>query len=88
MGRYILRFTGTGPKPAADVKRIRAAAQLTVLDDSARMLLVEASKERIKEVVSAMPGWSWSPERTIRLPDPRPKPRRKPRDRNGRCSDQ
>jgi hypothetical protein len=87
MGRYILRFTGTGPRPAADVKRIRCAAKLTVLDDSARMLLVEASEERVKEVISSMPGWSWSPERTIRLPDSRPRPRRRPKDRNGRSGD-
>jgi len=80
MGRYILRFTGTGPKPAVDVMRIRAAAKLTVLDDSARMLLVEASEEHIKEMISSMPGWTWSPERTIRLPDSRPRPRRKPKD--------
>jgi hypothetical protein len=80
MGRYILRFTGTGPKPAVDVKRIRSAPQMTVLDDSARMLLVEAAEEQIKEVVSSMPGWTWSPERTIRLPDSRPRPRRKPKD--------
>ena len=85
MGRYILRSTGTGSKPTADMKRIRAAPRVTVLDDSGRMLLVEASEERVKELVSAMSGWSWSPERTIRLPDPRPKPRRKPENKNG-CS--
>ena len=79
MGRYILRFTGTGAKPAADVKRIRSASKLTVLDDSARMLLVEASQERVREVISSMPGWTWTPERTIRLPDSRPRPRRKPK---------
>jgi hypothetical protein len=39
------------------------------------MLLVEASEERVKEVIGSMPGWTWSPERMIRLPDPRPKPR-------------
>lgn len=87
MGRYILRFTGTGAKPAADVKRIRAAPRVTVIDDSGRMLLVESTEERVKEVVAAMSGWSWSPERTIRLPDLRPKPCRKPKNKNGRSGD-
>jgi hypothetical protein len=79
MGKYILRYVGTGPRPVADVQRIRAVQELTVLDDSSRMLLIEASEERVKEVVGSMPGWTWSPERTIRLPDPRPKPRRGPK---------
>jgi hypothetical protein len=80
MSRFIVRYVGTGPRPAADVQRIRAAQELTVIDDSSsRMLLVEASEERVKEVVGSMPGWIWSPERTFRLPDPRPKPRRGPK---------
>jgi hypothetical protein len=79
MSRYILRYTGTGPRPAADVERIRAAPELTVLDESSRMLLVEASAGELARLVESMPGWTWSPERTIRLPDPRPKPRRSPK---------
>ncbi len=80
MARYIVRYVGTGPRPAADVERIRAAQELTVLDDSSsRMLLVEASEERVRQVVESMPGWIWSPERMFRLPDPRPKPRRGPK---------
>jgi hypothetical protein len=80
MGRYILRYVGTGASPAADMQRIRAAQELTVIDDSSsRMLLVEASEERLKELVGSLPGWIWSPQRMIRLPDPRPKPRRGPK---------
>lgn len=78
MGRYIVRYVGTGLRPAADVQRIRATQELTVLDDSSRMLLVEASEQQLSKVVGSMPGWTWSPERTIRLHDPRPKPRRGP----------
>jgi hypothetical protein len=80
MGRYILRYVGTGPRPAADVQRIRAAPELAVLDDSLRMMLVEASEGELAKVMGSMPGWTWSPERAIRLPDPRPKPRRGPED--------
>jgi len=73
-----VRWVGEGLRPAADVQRLRASPQLTVLDDSARMMLVETSEESLKEVMGALPGWTWSPERTIRLRDPRPKPRRGP----------
>jgi hypothetical protein len=80
MARFIIRYVGAGPRPASDVEHIRAAEELTVIDDSSsRMLLVEASEERVREVVGSMPGWIWSPERTYRLPDPRPKPRRGPK---------
>jgi hypothetical protein len=79
MGRYIVRYVGEGLRPAADVRRIRAVRALIVLDDSSRMLLVEASEQSLKELLGSMPGWSWSPERTIRLPDRRPKPRRGPK---------
>jgi hypothetical protein len=80
MGMYILRYIGTGPRPAADVQRIRAVPELTVLDDSSRMMLVEASEQQLTKVMGSMPGWTWSPERRIHLPDPRPKPRRGPKD--------
>jgi hypothetical protein len=79
MGRYIVRYVGTGPRPAADVQRIRAAQELTVLDDSPRMFLVEASEAQLHKLIGSMPGWTWSPERMIRLPDPRPKPSRGPK---------
>jgi hypothetical protein len=80
VGRFIVRWVGEGLRPSADVQRLRVSPQLTVLDDSARMLLVEASEESLKEVMGELPGWTWSPERTIRLRDPRPKPRRAPRE--------
>ena len=84
MGRYILRYTGTGPRPPGDLERIRTAAKLTVIDDSPRMLLVEAPEEQVRKVAASLPGWICSPERTIRLPDPRPRPRRGPGGRGER----
>ena len=74
-----MRYVGEGLRPAADVQRIRAAPGLTVLDDSSRMMLVEASQKNLKDLMGSLPGWTWTPERTIRLPDPRPRPRRRPR---------
>jgi len=79
MGTYILRYTGSGRRPAADVRRIRATPKLAVLDDAPRMLLVEASAQRVKALAASLRGWVCNPERTIRLPDPRPKPRRAPK---------
>ncbi len=79
MARYIVRYVGEGLRPSADLQRIRAAPGLTVLDDSARMLLVEGSPKNLEELMGSLPGWTWTPERSLRLPDPRPRPRRGPR---------
>jgi hypothetical protein len=79
VARYIVRYVGEGLRPAADVQRIRAAPGLTVLDDVTHMLLVEVSQKSLKDLMDSLPGWTWTPERAIRLPDPRPRPRRRPR---------
>jgi hypothetical protein len=78
VARYIVRWIGEGLRPAADLQRIRAAPGLTVLDDAARMLLVEANPRLLKQLLGSLPGWACTPERSLRLPDPRPRPRRGP----------
>jgi hypothetical protein len=79
MDRFILRYRGTGAKPAADVDRIRALPNITVIDDSSsRMLLVEAPEADVHSALENMPGWVMGKEQTIRLPDPRPMPRKAP----------
>jgi hypothetical protein len=72
MTRYILRFRGAGAKPAADVERVRALPHATVLDDTRRMLLVEAPAEELEGVLKDLPDWSVSEEQVVTLPDPRP----------------
>lgn len=78
MGRYIVRYVGEGRRPAGDLKRIRSVPKLSVLNSTARMLLVEASPKSLKELLGSLPGWTCTPERSLHLPDPRPRPRRGP----------
>ncbi len=74
MKRFILRYRGEGSKPEADVARIRALPDLTVLDDSSsRMLLVESTEKELRELMEGLPDWKMSPEQLIELPDPRPR---------------
>lgn len=75
MNRYILRFRGAGRKPAEDVERVRALPHTTVLDDSSRMLLVEAPAEELETALRDLPDWSMSEEQILTLPDPRPRVR-------------
>lgn len=71
--RFVLRFGGAGEKPRADVAKIRATRSLTVIDESPRMLLVDASEETLDRLMTALPEWTLSPEMSVPLPDPRPK---------------
>jgi hypothetical protein len=75
MGRFISRFNGVGEKPAEDVQRIRSLPNATVLDDSARMILIEAPDTAITELVK-LPQWDLSHESFVPLLDPRPKLRK------------
>ncbi len=79
-GRFILRYRGAGEPPERDVDRIRAVPGAEVVDQSARMLLVEGPADPLKALVDSMPDWIMTAERMIRLPDTRPKIRRGPRE--------
>lgn len=74
MQRYVLRFTGQGAAPAADLERISSTAGVSVIDTTARMVLVEASAADGSQLASTLAGWVCVPEQTVPLPDPRPRP--------------
>jgi hypothetical protein len=84
MSRYILRYTGAGAKPHDDVERLRALAHIKLIDESSKMLLVEApSLESLQTAVEGAGCWSITPEESIPLPPvhpelgkPRPRPKR------------
>ena len=65
LGRYVFRYRGRGPAPAADMARI--AGQVRVLDHVARMLLVVASSSQVARLVAALPRWIATEERTFRV---------------------
>lgn len=71
MERFILRFEGNGEKPAQDLERIRALPGVKIVDDSSRMVLVEAPSAGVTELVQALPHWSLSPEHFVPVPDVR-----------------
>jgi hypothetical protein len=75
VARFILRFTGPGEVPRDDLARIRALPAAKIIDNSARMLLVDAPPDGITQLLRDLPHWTMSPETFIGIPDPRPKPR-------------
>jgi hypothetical protein len=73
MARYILRFTGKGASTGDAKHRLTKLPDVQIVDESLRMLLVEAPPEAIGRLTEELPGWTSTLERTIPLPDPRPK---------------
>lgn len=78
MRRFILRYTGGGAAPPADVDAILGQGGLTVVDRTPRMLLVDAAPSVVDRLVGALRGWVSAPERSLPVPDVRPKVRRAP----------
>ena len=62
---YVLRYRGRGPAPAADVARIADAVK--VLDQVARMLLVEGSASQMASLAAALPCWLLREEQAFAL---------------------
>jgi hypothetical protein len=84
MSRYILRYHGEGAKPHDDVQRFRCLPEVKLIDESSKMLLVDApSAESLQAVLDTSGRWSISPEESMELPPrhpdlakPRPRPER------------
>lgn len=76
MPRFIFRFKGVGTKPVEDVRRIRTQAGTKILEESERMLLVDASTAKAEKLQSSLQDWSVCTEQSIPLPDPQQKLRR------------
>ncbi len=75
----MLRYSGEGPKPDADVARVHELSDAVVLDDSSsRMLLVESEPEPLRHLVDALPGWVMGPDMPYEVPDTRKKILRPP----------
>ena len=77
MGRFILRYQGAGAKPQSDVKKFSSLSNVKLVDESAKMLLVEAPTEKsLADAVADVEGWAICPECSIELPPPHPKLRK------------
>ena len=71
MSRYILRYGGSQAVPPEQLQSIRGTPGLRVLDQSPKMLLVDADESSLRERLKGMPGWSIHPEQGYPLPDTR-----------------
>ncbi len=75
--RFVLRYTGEGAKPDADVARVIELADV-VDSSSPRMLLVECDPEPLRSLVDDLPDWVMGADRAYEVPDTRKKVVRPP----------
>ena len=76
--RFVLRYRGDGPAPAADVSRVRGLDDAVVVDSSTRMLLVESEPEPLRQLLGTLPDWIMAPEQQYGVPDTRKRIERPP----------
>jgi hypothetical protein len=69
MSRFVIRFNGAGAKPANDVNLIQAHPALKVIDESARMLLVESDAATIDHLRRNLSDWQITAESSFSLPE-------------------
>ena len=74
MSRYVLRYRGSGPAPAAEIDRVRSDPRIKIVDESPRMFLVEASEADAESLRSELGGWLVGEEQFYAQVDPRQKP--------------
>lgn len=76
--RFVLRYRGEGARPEVDMARVRALAGAVIVEESSRMLLVEADEKRLGDLIDTLPDWVMAPEQTYAVPDTRQRVERPP----------
>ena len=71
MSRFVIRYNGPGTKPPNDVDLVRGQSALKVIDESARMLLVESDNGTIDHLRRNLSDWQITAETSFTIPDPR-----------------
>lgn len=86
MSRFILRYRGKGPRPAGVAEMIRSLPDATIIDDSGRMILVDAPEGALRGAVEQMASsaeWLIAPERVYSAPEPRARAKKGPASNRG-----
>lgn len=78
MSRFIARYRETGTPVSEATARLRAVPRVTVVDQSSRMVLVEAPEAMEAALREALPGWVIARERMVPVPTTRPTPHQEP----------
>jgi len=80
MSRFVIRYVGKGLAPKTISERIRLLPDAKVIDQSTRMLLVEADAAVLNPIFDGQEDWLLVPECQVSLPDVRPRSKRRTSD--------
>jgi hypothetical protein len=70
MSKLILRYRKPGPIPDSEKQRIYGLQDTFMIDEAARMLLVEGSEDALRSLLDPS-DWSITPDGKVAAPDPR-----------------
>ncbi len=71
MPRFVVRFRGQGKRPQDAVDRVQRIEGASILEDSDRMMLVDASEQALQRALTPETDWIITPEVTYPMPDTR-----------------
>lgn len=71
MPRFVVRYRGQGARPQDAVDRVRRIEGASILDDSDRTMLVDASEEALRGALTPETDWIIAPEVAYPVPDTR-----------------
>jgi hypothetical protein len=74
MARFVVRYRGAGDRPREALQRVQSIEGAQVLDDTGRMMLVEAPEHELRSALGTDADWVLSPEVNYPLPDTRKRP--------------
>ena len=78
MARFVVRYRGRGERPEQAIQRVRSIKDASVLDDTGRMMLVDAPEHELRSALGSDADWVIAPEVSYSVPDPRPRILRPP----------
>ena len=78
MSRLIVRYRGEGPRPESTITQLRSLPDVSIIDDSGRMLLIDGPEAMVRDALRPSDDWIIAPEKKYSIPDVRKKVERPP----------
>lgn len=79
MPRFVVRYRGKGERPQDAVDKVGRIEGASVLEDSGRMMLVEAPEQALRNALTPQTDWMISPEISYSIPDVRKRVQARPK---------
>ncbi len=73
MPRFVVRYRGKGERPQDAVDKVQGIEGASVLEDSGRMMLVEAPEQALRNALAPETDWMISPQVIYSIPGTRKK---------------